>query len=359
MSAVSDETAPRASSLATTFLARLARLFRFRLLTLFIGMSLIAGWLAWTFHREPISALNVRKLQQLREIPLPDVYKLVYSPDRRRVAFISWDKPVEIREAVTFWPVRSLGEKLIAFAFSPDQRRVAFSTNSNRAEIQNLDGSQHVVLETECQQPHVQFSPDGRLLATGGYGSEAKLWDATTGRLIHSLNCGTIEGGLTPVFSPDGQTIAVGNRNSNTVFFVVSSGQKVMSLPERVTQELAYSPSGHILAVAYVDGSIRLWESLSGKLIAEQHKAAEEIYSLDWSPDGKMLASSGRKGDIGIWDDQLQLLHTLPAPEWVISVKFSPDGTRLITAGGSGAPGTPRSVTVWGIRPSVLGIWGR
>jgi WD40 repeat protein len=170
---------------------------------------------------------------------------------------------------------------------------------------------------------------------------------------VHQLDCGPDLGGLRPAFSADGRTIAIGNRNSQTTLFDVATGKRLLSLTKRETQELAFHPSGHLLAVSYVDGSIRLWDSATGELIAEQEKVAEEIYSLDWSPNGKLLASSGLHGDICLWDEQLQLCHTLAAPEWVVSVKFSPDGAQLITAGGEAARGGRRSVTVWGIPPTV------
>jgi hypothetical protein len=88
---------------------RIARLFRFRLLTLFVAMSLIAGWLAWKFHREPISPQNIGQVRKLSEIHCSEIYKLIYSPDRNRLALVAWERPVDIRESITLWPVRTIG----------------------------------------------------------------------------------------------------------------------------------------------------------------------------------------------------------------------------------------------------------
>ena len=349
------------SSQAPSAVRRLAHFFRFRLLTLFLAVTLIASWLAWTFHREPISQRNANQLRKLNEIPYDDIYKLVYSPNRTRVAFVGWKTPVDVREAITLWPVRTIGadRKLVEFAFSPDQRQVAYGESGTRAEIVSLDGSRRHVLDAESPFPHLAFSRDGKLLATGGYGIEAKVWNVETGQLMQRLDCGPEPGALTTVFSPDGRTIAVGNRNAETNLFDVASGRRLLSLPMRSSHELAFHPSGRILAVAYVDGSVGLWEAATGKLIAHQQPVAEEIYTLDWSPDGNLLASAGLRGEICLWDQQLQLRQTLAAPEWTISVKFSPDGTRLVTAGGIRARGGARSVTVWGIKPSLWRIFKR
>jgi len=344
-----------AASPPTSILRRVLRLFRFRLLTLLAAITLISIWLAWKFHREPISPDNVSQLRKLSEIPCPEIYRMTYSPDRSRAAFVAWEKPVAIREAITLWPVRTIGadRKLIDFAFSPDQRRVAYCENNTKAEILTLSTGERRVLETGDPQPDVVFSPDGKLLATGGYSQGAKLWDVATGKLIREFPMRSGRSGLTPVFSPDGQTLAVGDRNSNTVLFDVATGKRLLVLPNRETQGLAFHPSGQMLAIAYCDGSIRLWKTATGGLLAGTNKVAEEIYALDWSPDGKLLASSGLNGEICLWDEQLNLRHSITAPEWVISVKFSPDGTRLITAGGDQARSGEQSVTIWGVPPAV------
>ena len=70
---MSQATSPRPVSLS----ARIARFLRFRILTLLIIVSLICGWLAWTFHREPITPANALQLRSLHEISSPGIFKLV------------------------------------------------------------------------------------------------------------------------------------------------------------------------------------------------------------------------------------------------------------------------------------------
>jgi WD40 repeat protein len=102
--------------------------------------------------------------------------------------------------------------------------------------------------------------------------------------------------------------------------------------------------------VAYVDGSVALWKVADGSLLHLRRTGAQEIYSLDWSPRGDVLVTSGRQGKITLWDGRkLSALKELETPEWVIRVRFSPDGTRLLSAGGSIQRGPDRRLTVWGV----------
>ncbi len=335
---------------------RLASLFRFRLAWLFVAITAIAAFLAFKFHREPIRRENLERLQKLDEFER-DVFRLIWSHDRSRMAFVGWEKPVEICETITLWPVRTHGEgrKLIEFAFSPDENVVGWVENGKPVEIHNLKTGRFFTLDTGTDQCSLDFSLDGRLLAVGGYDLGAMIVSAADGRQVHKLDTGNGQhGGMTMCFSPDGKVLAAGNRNYPTRLFDAASGRLLHVLDKPQSHGLAFHPSGKTLAIGYATGEIRVWDVATGKLLHEVAPGAEEIYSVDWSPDGTLLASSGLKTDICLWSPELSLLRRLPAPEWVISVKFSPNGSRLITGGGGQTLGSERSVTVWGVPPGLF-----
>ncbi len=297
----------------------------------------------------PANAADVRELGRLDR----DVHAIVWAPQGKEVAFVSWEKPVEVVAPGPFRALRTIGagRRVIHFAFGTDRDTVALCVNGTKqAEIHNLRTRKVTVLDVGNDQPGVHFSPDGRLLATGGYGTTVKLWSAATGALVRTLDAGPTKGGLTPVFSPDGKTLAVGNRNATTGLFAVATGKLLHTLNRANTQELKFSPDGQTLAVAYVDAHVGLWRVADGKLLRLARARGEELYTLDWSPRGDVLATAGLKARITLWSPHsLTVLKELQAPEWVISVRFSPDGTRLLSAGGPVLRSPKRMVQLWGV----------
>jgi WD40 repeat protein len=329
------------------------RFFQYRLRTLLLVMTLLAVLLSqWTYHIR-LTPNNISGVQRLA-VMAKDIFKFRWSPDGQRVAFIGWEKPVEIRSVIDFWKLTTIDDKLIGFAFSRDPDVVACCKNGPNAEIRNLRSGKIIKLATKNDQPDLAFSPDGKFLATGGYGNCVYIWSVLDGSLLQVLDTGPKIGGLHPVFSFDGKILAVGNRNSTTCLFDVASGKLLHELSFSSTQELLFDPTGQSLAVAYVNGDVRLWDVATGELLHTLKTGAEEVYTLDWSPDGKMLAVAGLKGDILVLNGQdLAILNRLSGPEWVVSVKFSPDGSRLLTAGGKQYIGEERWIEVWRSSPDV------
>lgn len=73
------------------------------------------------------------------------------------------------------------------------------------------------------------------------------------------------------------------------------------------------------------------------------------VYEVAWSPDGHLLAVASSKG---IYLNKVETLDTanfLKTSLWVSSVAFSPDEQLLASASGAGAWGTRQKVQIWGV----------
>ena len=279
-----------------------------------------------------------------------NIYRIVFNRDGNRVALVEFDKIVEVYEFPEMRLVRALGEGLrpVDFDFAPTDDLSAIAMNSRDAAILNVRGEKQTKLETGNSQPDVAFNPTNSLLVTGGYGVAAKMWSVSNNEQIREFDMGGRAGGLTPVFSPDGAMLAVGNRNSATYLFDVQTGRALHILPKVMSHGLAFDPSGKTLAVTYVDGGLVLWDTASGKQKGAVQALANELYTVDWSTDGRILATAGYNAPVTLWNaEDLSILDELECPEWVFSLKFSPDGSRLLFAGSPRIRTADKFVEIW------------
>jgi WD40 repeat protein len=300
--------------------------------------------------RPVITVESVARLAPVGEVA-GDFWRVVWGPEGGQVTLLAWSRGPVVLDAQTLKPAgKGVTDKsAIHMAITRDRGHVAWCENDTRVAVHDLKAATTMTIETGTSQPDMVFSPDGKLLVTGGYATQAHIWEVVSGKLIRAVDAGA-EGGLTPVFSPDGTVLAVGNRNDTTRLYEVATGKLLHVLDKATTQGLKFRPDGKQLAVGYVDGSVGLWDVAAGKLERSAPAAVKEVYEVDWTPKGDVLVTAGREGKIVLWDPkELKPIRELDAPEWVIQARFSPDGRRLWTAGGRMEAGPERKVVVWGL----------
>lgn len=194
-------------------------------------------------------------------------------------------------------------------------------------------------------------SPDGRLLAWGESGSNyvsplnsasIHIWDLQARRETHRIPAHQqwVE---TLAFSPDSKLLASGGVEELVRFWDVGSGRE--ALPRighrSFVRALAVAPDGKTAFTGGYDGSVRRWDLATGKEIALIARLSNPIRLLETTPDGKRLLADLQSGrDAGLHEIDLstgkatRIIRSLSPRGNLWAARLTGDGKRLVSAAG-------------------------
>jgi WD40 repeat protein len=222
--------------------------------------------------------------------------------------------------------------------FSPDGKSILTASWDNTAKIWDATSGKllHSLEGQTITSGNVsaKFSSDGKSIVTASGGKTAKIWDAATGKLFHSLEHQYDDNVHSVQFSPDGKRIVTGSYD-NAKIWDASSGKLLHSLEGLTSGPVSaeFSPDGKSIVTASRDNTAKIWDAASGKLLHSLEGHTLYVHSAKFSPDGKSILSYGRDNTAKIWDAASgKLMHSLEGhTEMVILAEFSPDGKSVVT----------------------------
>jgi RNA polymerase sigma factor (sigma-70 family) len=179
----------------------------------------------------------------------------------------------------------------------------------------------------------IAFSPDGRMLAAGGFDNSLRLWEPTTGKETRRFV--GHEGSVNSVaFSSDGKTIVSGSQDGSVCLWEVATGKafrKFESEHRAPVYAVALSPEGKIVAFGNLS-AVRLGEVATGKLYTFSGPQATSANPLAFSPDGTILAAAS-SSEIYLWQVATgKQLPSLVAPRSsFMCIAFTGDGKTLVS----------------------------
>lgn len=241
-------------------------------------------------------------------------------------------------------------ERKVAFSFEVPQgvqlKSVKFENYSFDLETQVLtvEPPPPWVTERHRQDDTVgslAFSPDGRMLASGGY-NVAKLWDVSNGAELTALE-GHWQLVESVTFSPDGKYLFTKDRSASLIRWDASTGAELGKL---AASAIVFRPDAKVIGAAIKGQGIQLRDLLTGADLRTLAQHGNRVESVALSPDGRTLASSGH--DVKLWNlSSGGAMRSLKEDQSFI-VAFSPDGKTAATGSANGV------IKLWNVSSGTL-----
>jgi len=244
-------------------------------------------------------------------------------------------------------PQVSVVSPVASVKFSPNGKLLALGGYQEVRLVDPASGKPLATLSGHADYVRsIAFSPDGKMLAAAGgppqRGGEIKIWNVDSLRLLKTLT-GHKDCIYSVAWSPDGKLLASGSYDRMVKLWSVATGQEVKNLQDHIDAvfAVAFSPDGKHLASASQDRGVKIWDIASGQRLYTLNDAADGLTSIAYSPSGTQVAAAGYDKTIYVWqvgDSDGKLLRSLIADEdSILALAWTPDGKMLITSSADGS----------------------
>jgi WD40 repeat protein len=219
--------------------------------------------------------------------------------------------------------------------FSPDGEYFTRLENGQILRLWRVADGAELIREPPTQVTAAEFSPDSQqlVISQGGW---LLRFDVTTGTELNRWKLAEESTAWGLAFHPDNRRLAVGySASSHVSIFDASTGELLNQIPVGASQyqTVAWHPHGSRLAVGQ-EKFIQIWDVDAERKFATLSGHVQQVQRLTFHPEGALLASDSWDGTLRLWDTStgrqvMQLAGT-------VFLRFSRDG-RWLGAASNGA----------------------
>ncbi|KAI8802577.1 WD40-repeat-containing domain protein [Cladochytrium replicatum] len=199
--------------------------------------------------------------------------------------------------------------------FSPDNQYLATGAEDRLVRIWHIPSRtiRHSLVGHESDIYSLDWSRDGRVVASGSGDWCVKIWDPETGRLLMTLN----------------------NEPDPTIFG--ETAQQVSQREKGITS-VAFRPNdGRTVVCGSLDHMIRVWDLRTGQLLERFEGHNHSVYSVAFSPNGRSIVSGSLDKMVMVWDLSPTTLEYLSRVDQFDQQTLDP--TKRSKEGPMGVPG--------------------
>lgn len=268
------------------------------------------------------------------------VYQVAFMPDGSHLVTASFDHTLRLWNLSTRKAVRTFQghtDLVLSLAVSPDGKLLASGSQDKTVKLWDVSSEMPIANLTghEAQVYGVAFSPDGKRLASAANDKTVRLWDVEQKKAIRTLS--TQDSGVYSVqFTPDGKSVLTGGADKTVRLLDVETGAEIRRFtgPEQAVYCVDVAPDGKTFAAAGLgfgdERPVFLWEADKEQPTRVLKSHRDDLYRVEFNPQGKRVLSLGYSGTLNIWDVSGDApLFTRDLPVVTFWAAYSPDGKQV------------------------------
>jgi len=266
------------------------------------------------------------------------------------------EKAIDVTKLTDIKILTGHSKNVYSVAWSPDGTKIVSGSQDGTIKIWNaITGVNIKTFTGQSDVYSVDWSPNGKDIVSGSRDGTIGIWNATTGVNLRIINA-TENVVRAVAWSPNSSYIVSSDATllitvNEIHIWDATTGINLKTINNNDSiYSVDWSPNGSLIASGSQDKTIKIWNTTTGINLKTFTGHISEIWAVAWSPDGKKIASGSVDRTIKIWDIVTGTnLNTLTGHnDYVASVAWSPDGSKIVSGSWD------KTIKIWNATSGLL-----